>query len=31
MSDIENGNKLPSLKMLDQIAGALGVDIKELF
>lgn len=31
MSDIENGKKLPSLRMLNQIAGALDVDIKELF
>lgn len=31
MSDIENGKKLPSLRMLSQIAGALDVDIKELF
>lgn len=31
MSDIENGKKLPSLKMLERIAKALGVDIKELF
>lgn len=31
MSDIENGKKLPSIKMLNQIADALGVDIKELF
>jgi transcriptional regulator with XRE-family HTH domain len=31
MSDIENGKKLPSIKMLAQIADALKVDIKELF
>jgi transcriptional regulator with XRE-family HTH domain len=31
MSDIENGKKLPSIKMLSQIAEALEVDIKELF
>ena len=31
LSDIENGKKLPSIKMLAQIADALGIDIKELF
>jgi transcriptional regulator with XRE-family HTH domain len=31
MSDIENGKKIPSIKTLDQIATALGVDIRELF
>lgn len=31
LSDIENGKKLPSLKMLEKIAKALKVDIKELF
>jgi transcriptional regulator with XRE-family HTH domain len=31
LSDIEKGNKLPSLTILDQIADPLGVDIKELF
>lgn len=31
MSDIENGNKLPSLSMLSKIARALDVDIKDLF
>lgn len=31
MSDIENGNRLPSLEMLEKIAEALDVDIKELF
>ncbi len=31
MSDIENGKKLPSLNMLNQIARALNVDIKDLF
>lgn len=31
MSDIENGKKIPSIRMLDQIATALGVDIKDLF
>ena len=30
LSDIENGKKLPSIRMLNQIAGALEVDIKEL-
>ena len=31
LSDVEAGKKLPSLKMLDKIATALDVDIKELF
>ena len=31
MSDVENGKKIPSVKMLDKIAKALKVDIKELF
>ena len=31
LSDIEKGNKLPSLSVLEQIADRLGVDIKELF
>lgn len=30
LSDIENGKKLPSLKMLHTIAQALEVDIKDL-
>lgn len=31
ISDIEAGKRLPSLKMLNKIANALDVDIKELF
>lgn len=31
LSKIENGKQLPSLEMLEKIAKALGVDIKELF
>lgn len=31
MSDLENGKKLPSLSMLNKIAGALDVDIRDLF
>lgn len=31
ISDIENGEKLPSLKMLERIAKGLDVDIKDLF
>lgn len=31
MSEIENGNRLPSLKLLERIAKALEVDISELF
>ncbi len=31
LSEIENGKKLPSLTVLEKIAKALGVDIKELF
>jgi transcriptional regulator with XRE-family HTH domain len=31
LSDIESGKKLPSLKMLEKLARALKVDIKELF
>lgn len=31
LSDIEKGNKLPSLTVLEQIADRLGVDIKEMF
>ena len=31
LSDIENGKKLPSIRMLAKIAKALKVDIKELF
>lgn len=31
LSEIENGKKLPSLKILAQIADALEVDIKVLF
>lgn len=31
LSDIENGKKLPSIKMLERIADALEVDISILF
>lgn len=31
LSDIENGKKLPSIKMLERIADALEVDISVLF
>ncbi len=31
LSDIENGKKLPSLKVLEKIAKALKVDIRDLF
>lgn len=31
ISEIEAGRKLPSLKMLEKLANALDVDIKELF
>jgi transcriptional regulator with XRE-family HTH domain len=31
LSEIENGHKNPSVVMLDQIAAALGVDLRELF
>jgi transcriptional regulator with XRE-family HTH domain len=31
LSDIENGKRLPSLKLLDKIAKALDVDIRDLF
>lgn len=31
LSELEAGKKLPSLKMLEKIAEALEVDIKELF
>lgn len=31
LSELESGKKLPSLKMLERIAEALEVDIKELF
>lgn len=31
LSELEAGKKLPSLKMLEKIADALEVDIKELF
>ena len=31
LSDIENGKRLPSLQMLEKIAQALKVDIRELF
>lgn len=31
LSDIEAGKKLPSLQLLEKIAEALDVDIKELF
>ncbi len=31
VSELENGKKLPSLDMLEKIAVALKVDIKELF
>lgn len=31
LSDIENGKKLPSIKMLERIAEALEVDISTLF
>jgi transcriptional regulator with XRE-family HTH domain len=31
LSEIENGKRLPSLRMLERIAKSLGVDIKDLF
>jgi transcriptional regulator with XRE-family HTH domain len=31
LSDIEAGKRLPSLKMLERIAKALSVDIKDFF
>lgn len=31
LSDIEKGNKLPSLTVLEKLADGLGVDIKDLF
>ncbi|MGK5086838.1 helix-turn-helix transcriptional regulator [Bdellovibrionota bacterium FG-2] len=31
LSDIENGNRLPSLKLLEKIANALGVRLRDLF
>ncbi len=31
LSDIENGKRLPTLEMLDKIAKALGVPLRELF
>lgn len=31
LSDLENGKRLPSLKVLEKIAKALGVTLRELF
>ena len=31
LSDLENGKRLPSIKMLERLAKILKVDIKELF
>lgn len=31
LSDLENGKRLPSLKILERIAKALGVTLRELF
>lgn len=31
LSDIENGNRIPSIRLLDKIARALDTDIKDLF
>lgn len=31
LSDIENGRRLPSIRMLQKIAKALDVDIRDLF
>lgn len=31
LSDIENGKRLPSLKLLETIAKALGVSLRDLF
>ena len=31
LSDIENGKRLPTIDMLDRIATALGVKLKDLF
>lgn len=31
LSELESGKKLPSLLMLEKIAEALGVDIKDMF
>ena len=31
LCDIENGKRLPTLEMLDKIAQALGIPLRELF